>query len=67
MNGAAQPAKLRSEREPPPYFAGRAKELAALRKRLDDLCETGDPSGGMALIIGVPGVGKTQLGRKFAE
>ena len=67
MNGAAQPAKLRSEREPPPYFAGRAKELAALRKRLDDLCETGDPSGGMALIVGVPGVGKTQLGRKFAE
>lgn len=59
--------KLRSEREPPPHFAGRAEELAALRKRLDDLCETGDPSGGMALIVGVPGIGKTQLGRKFAE
>ena len=67
MNGEGQHAKLRSEREPPPVFAGRAKELAALRKRLDDLCETGDPSGGMALIVGVPGVGKTQLGRKFAE
>lgn len=65
MNGEGQHAKLRSE--PPPYFAGRARELAALRKRLDDLCETGDPSGGMALIVGVPGVGKTQLGRKFAE
>ena len=60
-------AKLRSEREPPPYFAGRAKELAALNKRLDDLRETGDPTGGMALIVGVPGAGKTQLGRKFAE
>ena len=61
-----QLAKLRSERGPPPYFAGRAKELAALRKRLDDLCETGNPRDGMALIIGVPGVGKTQLGQKFA-
>ena len=60
-------AKLRSEREPPPHFAGRAKELAALRRRLEDLCETGDPGGGMALIVGVPGIGKTQLGRKFAE
>ena len=59
-------AKLRSERGPPPYFAGRVKELATLRKRLDDLCETGDPRDGMALIIGVPGVGKTQLGQKFA-
>ena len=67
MSDEAPCAKLRSEREPPPHFAGRAKELAALRGRLEDLCETGDPSGGMALIVGVPGVGKTQLGRKFAE
>ena len=63
----ARHAKLRSPREPPPYFAGRAKELAALNERLDDLCETGDPSGGIALIVGVPGVGKTQLARKFAD
>ena len=62
----APPAKLRSDREPPPYFAGRAKELATLNKRLNDLRETGDPTGGMALIVGVPGAGKTQLGRKFA-
>ena len=67
MTNDARPAKLRSQREPPPYFAGRAKELAALNKRLDDLRETGDPTGGMALIVGVPGAGKTQLGRKFAE
>ena len=67
MSNEAPPAKLRSSREPPPYFAGRAKELAALNKRLDDLLETGDPTGGMALIVGVPGAGKTQLGRKFAE
>ena len=67
MNVKVAYAKLRSEREPPPHFAGRTEELAALRGRLDDLCETGDASGGMALIVGVPGVGKTQLGRKFAE
>ena len=67
MAEEAPHAKLRSEREPPPYFAGRTKELAALHKRLDDLCETGDPTGGLALIVGVPGVGKTQLARKFAE
>ena len=67
MVDEARHAKLRSQREPPPYFAGRAKELAALNERLDDLCETGDPTGGMALIVGVPGVGKTQLARKFAE
>ena len=67
MSNDAPPAKLRSQREPPPYFAGRTEELAALNKRLDDLRETGDPTGGMALIVGVPGAGKTQLGRKFAE
>ena len=67
MSNETQRAKLRSQREPPPYFAGRAKELAALNKRLDNLRETGDPTGGMALIVGVPGAGKTQLGRKFAE
>ena len=67
MADEALHAKLHSEREPPPYFAGRTKELAALHKRLGDLCETGDPTGGLALIVGVPGVGKTQLARKFAE
>ena len=36
---AAGLARLRSQREPPPYFAGRTKELATLNKRLDDLCE----------------------------
>ena len=67
MGNEAQRAKLRSPQEPPPYFAGRATELAALNNRLADLRETDDPTGGMALIVGVPGAGKTQLGRKFAE
>ena len=63
MGDKARHAKLRSQREPPRYFAGRARELGALNGRLDDLCETGDPTGGMALVVGVPGVGKTQLVR----
>ena len=58
---------LGTQRDPPPYFAGRGDELGALRKRLRRLCETGDPRGGMSLVVGVPGVGKTQLGRVFAE
>ena len=67
MGNHSPHAKLRSERAPPPYFAGRAEQLAALNYRLDELCETGDPTSGMALIVGVPGVGKTQLARKFAD
>ena len=50
-----------------PCFAGRKAELAALTERLERLWATGDPRGGMSLVTGVPGVGKTQLGRKFAE
>lgn len=60
-------AKLRSQRGRPPHFAGRTEELAALNKRLDDLCETGDPSEGMSLVVGVPGVGKTQLALRRSE
>lgn len=59
--------KLHTERGPPPYFAGREAELAALRERLDLVLEDGDATDGMALIVGVPGMGKTQLGRKFID
>ena len=67
MNADTEHAELRSEREPLPYFAGRTVELGALNRRLDSLCETGEPIGGIALVVGVPGVGKTQLARKFAH
>ena len=60
-------AELGTHRDELPYFAGRKTELVALRKRLDRLCSTGDPRGGMSLIMGVPGVGKTQLGLTFAK
>ena len=56
-----------SQREPPPHFAGRKGELAALNRRLDDILRLRSSDGGLALITGVPGAGKTQLGRKFAQ
>lgn len=55
------------ERMPPLYFAGRQAELAAFRGALGELCETRNPSGGIALTVGPPGSGKTQLAVKFAK
>ena len=66
-NEAPRPVELGTARDELPYFAGRAEELSRLDRRLDRLCRTGDPTGGMSLIVGVPGVGKSLLGRKFAE
>ena len=54
-------------RLPPPHFAGRKDELALLNQGLDRLLQTADPSGGIVLVTGVPGAGKTQLARKFTE
>lgn len=56
-----------SARLPPPRFAGRKPELGLLHQGLDYLLQTGDPYGGIVLITGVPGIGKTQLTRRFAE
>lgn len=67
MPKAPPPAELGTQRDALPYFAGREAELTALRQRLDRLRSTGDPRGGMSLIMGVPGVGKTQLGLTFAR
>ena len=61
------PAEFGTHRDELPYFAGRKAELSALDKRLHRLCSTGDPRGGMSLIMGVPGVGETQLGLAFAK
>ena len=67
MPKAPLPAELGTQRDALPYFAGREAELTALRQRLGRLRSTGDPRGGMSLIMGVPGVGKTQLGLTFAR
>ena len=58
---------LGSARDAPPYFAGRRSELNVLRERLKHIQRTGDPRGGLALIDGVQGVGKTQLLEQFAS
>ena len=57
----------RTARGLPYHFAGRGEELAELGHRLAVVKETGDASDGLALITGVPGVGKTTLARRFAK
>ena len=59
--------KVPGPRMPPLYFAGRRAELATLHEDVSRLCKTGDPSNGLQLVTGVPGVGKSQLGREFAN
>ena len=53
------------ERGAPLHFAGRTSELAWLREALVALCESGDARGGLRLVTGVPGVGKTELAVEF--
>ena len=54
------------DRDPLPHFAGRIEEMAELGERLDNVL-LGNTTGGIQLITGVPGAGKSQLGRMFAE
>lgn len=65
MNANAPP--FGSARDVPPYFAGRRHELDVLHKRLEYIRSTGDPRGGLVLVDGVQGVGKTQLLKQFAS
>lgn len=60
-------AHNKTSRDEPYHFAGRRAELAVLHKRLDEVIETGESLGGMALVTGVPGIGKTQLCRRFGK
>ena len=55
-----------NDREPLPYFAGRADEMSALNARLDQVL-AGSVTGGIALVTGVPGAGKSELGRQFVK
>ena len=58
---------LGSERNAPPHFAGRSEELSQLAGYAEYVFRNADPSGGIVLIDGVPGSGKTQLLRRFVE
>ena len=55
-----------NDRESLPYFAGRVDELRVLRERLDNVL-AGSATGGIALVTGVPGAGKSELGRQFVK
>lgn len=57
---------LPSERSSLPHFAGRKPELARLGALFDDVLD-GNTTGGIQLVTGVPGVGKSELGRQFAK
>ena len=59
-------APIPNDREPLPYFVGRAEELGALNARLDQVL-AGNVTGGIALVTGVPGAGKSELGRQFVK
>ena len=64
---SAAPKLLGTERNAPPHFAGRREELGKLASYAEYVFQNADPSGGMVLIDGVPGSGKTQLMREFIE
>ena len=55
-----------SERGSLPHFAGRKRELEQLSQLLDSVLD-GVTTGGIQLVTGVPGVGKSELGRQFAR
>ena len=61
------PITIGDERDAPPIFAGRDDELAKLQSSLDHIQQTGSSCGGLVLVTGVPGIGKTSLVRRFAE
>lgn len=55
------------ERNRPLHFAGRVRELRVLDDYLAYVRRTGDPTGGMVLVDGVQGIGKTQLVAEFVR
>ena len=61
-------ALQRSERNEPFHFAGRHRELRVLRGRVEYLLSRPhDTGGGMVLIDGIQGIGKTQLALEFSR
>ncbi len=55
------------DRSAPAAFAGRGAEIEALTARLGRVASPKNPSGMTTIIQGVPGAGKTALGREFAR
>ena len=45
-------------------FVGRGEEMAALQRRFDQACAA---KGGLAVLVGEPGIGKTRTAEEFCE
>ena len=67
MSDRTRAALFGTSRDRPLHFAGRRDELGAMTKHLRYISGTGDVSGGMMLVEGVQGVGKTQLVDEFGR
>ena len=61
------PPAYPTARQPPLHFAGRERELADFSAMFADVRRSGRPPGGLVLVDGVQGVGKTQLVKHFAS
>lgn len=61
------PPMRATARQPPLHFAGRKQELADLSGMFEDVRRLGRPPGGLVLVDGVQGIGKTQLIKHFAS
>ena len=64
---AAEIQSLPDDRDSLPYFAGRQAELKDLGRKLERVVEVGSTPAGIALITGMPGAGKSELGRQFVK
>ena len=64
---ATKVQSLPGDRDSLPYFAGRQAELKDLGGKLDRVVEVGSTPAGIALITGLPGAGKSELGRQFLK
>ena len=64
---AAGGVLLGTSRSEPVHFAGRRRELAELARTYEYVDARGRPAGGLVLVSGVQGVGKTQLVEHFVK
>ena len=58
---------LGTSKSEPAHFAGRQRELAELARTYEYVSASGKPAGGLVLVSGVQGVGKTQLVEQFVK
>lgn len=68
MNGENRPTTQLDERIEPPVFIGRQSELEDLREKLEYISlDVVNAKGGLNIVTGIPGVGKTALLNQFIK